>query len=74
MPATKELHNQAMRILNQAEELYRQNPEDTALAELYYKSCLKDVEAAHMIEPKEENEPKPFYISVPHPLLFEPRN
>ena len=57
MATTRELHEQAMKIFNQAEELSRQNPQDTALAELFYKSCLKDVEAVHMIEPKEENEP-----------------
>jgi len=57
MVTVRELHNQAMALFNLAEERARQNPDDTTLTELYYKSCLKDSEAANQIEPKENSEP-----------------
>ena len=57
MASVREIHNQAMAIFNQAEEIARLDPDDYTLTELYYKSCLRDVEAARQLEPIIESEP-----------------
>ena len=57
MATVRELHRQAMVLLDQAEDLARRNPYDPALAELYSKSCSKEAEAASLIDPKDGNEP-----------------